>query len=52
MQHLGLSFTTQAEQITDALGYATFKLSYQYNETPEQEELAKKGLYFQCFGEW
>ena len=46
MQHLGLSFTTQAEQITDALGYATFKLSYQYNETPEQEELAKKGLTF------
>lgn len=46
MQQLGLSFTTQAEQITDALGYATFKLSYQYNETPEQEELAKKGLTF------
>ena len=46
MQKLGLSFTTQAEQITDASGYATFKLSYQYNATPEQEELAKKGLTF------
>lgn len=46
MQQLGLSFTTQAEQITDASGYATFKLSYQYNETPEQEELAKKGVTF------
>ncbi|WP_244783273.1 hypothetical protein [Acinetobacter sp. F-1] len=46
MQKLGLSFTTQAEQITDASGYATFKLSYQYDATPEQEELAKKGLTF------
>ncbi len=46
MQQLGLSFTTQAEQITDASGYATFKLSYQFNETPEQEELAKKGVTF------
>ena len=46
MQQLGLSFTTQAEQITDTSGYATFKLSYQYNETPEQEQLAKQGLAF------
>ncbi len=46
MQQLGFSFTTQAEQITDASGYATFKLSYQYNETPEQEQLAKQRSCF------
>lgn len=46
MKALQLSLVSQAEQVTDAEGYATFIYSYKYDGTPTQANLAKAGVEF------
>lgn len=43
-QKLGLALTSAAEQVTDALGYATFVFSYQFKDTTEQKNLPTTGI--------
>ncbi len=44
MKALQLSLVSQAEQVTDAEGYATFIYSYKYDGTSTQANLAKAGV--------
>ena len=46
MKALQLSLVSQAEQVTDAEGYATFIYSYKYDGTSTQANLAKAGVEF------